>query len=146
MIWGIVYSPEYIMPVLFSEVRVGRRLHMTCQSDDQVYALLLIHDDVTSPATQERYWVIAGNMKLLFLALFAGAMATQAPIPMPQANLDDWLSTEADVALTGILNNIGDTGVWVQGAHRGVVVASPSTEEPDCTYATISAPQMKADG
>lgn len=85
-------------------------------------------------------------MKLLFLALFAGAIATQEPISMPQANLDDWLSTEADIALTGILNNIGDTGVWVQGAHNGVIVASPSTEGPDCTYATISVPLTKADG
>lgn len=53
MTWGIVYNPECIIPVLFSEVQVGRRLHMTCQSDDQVYALLLIHDDVTSPAIQD---------------------------------------------------------------------------------------------
>ena len=90
-------------------------------------------------ASNTRYLRIAGNMKLLFLALFAGAIATQAPISVPQASLDDWLSTEADIALTGILNNIGDTGVWVQGARRGVVVASPSTEEPDCTYPTVPA-------
>lgn len=65
--------------------------------------------------------------------------ATQAPISInPQASLDEWLSTEVDLALTGILNNIGSEGAWAHGAKPGVVVASPSTNDPDCTIIPIS--------
>lgn len=100
--------------------------------------LLLIHDHNAASTALSRALFIAVNMKILLFALFAGAIATQTPISISHTNLDEWLGAEADIALTGILNSIGDTGVWVQGASRGVVVASPSREEPDCTYATTS--------
>lgn len=72
----------------------------------------------------------------LLTILNVALAATQAPISIPQASLDEWLSNEVDVALTGILNNIGSEGAWAHGAKPGVVVASPSTNDPDCT--TIS--------
>nr|3EQA_A Chain A, Glucoamylase [Aspergillus niger] len=50
------------------------------------------------------------------------------------ATLDSWLSNEATVARTAILNNIGADGAWVSGADSGIVVASPSTDNPDYFY------------
>ena len=73
------------------------------------------------------------TMVIPLLAILNVALAgTQEAISIPQASLDEWLSTEGDVALTGILNNIGSGGAWAHGAKPGVVVASPSTNDPDC--------------
>jgi glucoamylase len=48
------------------------------------------------------------------------------------ASLNTWLSTEASFALDGILTNIGANGAYAKTAKAGVVIASPSTESPDC--------------
>lgn len=71
-------------------------------------------------------------MKLLLFVLLPIAAAIQEQIPIRQDILDDWLSTEVNTSLAGILNNIGSSGKWVQDASSGVVVASPSKENPDC--------------
>lgn len=49
------------------------------------------------------------------------------------SNLDDFISSEYLVALKGVLANIGPDGALVDGADSGIVVASPSKAEPDCT-------------
>lgn len=49
-------------------------------------------------------------------------------------DLASFITNERPVALQGILNNIGATGDLVQGADAGVVVASPSTDNPDYFY------------
>ncbi|PKY00161.1 Glucoamylase [Aspergillus campestris IBT 28561] len=51
-----------------------------------------------------------------------------------QSSLDTWLSSEIKYARQAILNNVGSSGVWVPGAKTGVVVASPSTCNPDYFY------------
>lgn len=72
-------------------------------------------------------------MKPLFALLPVVAIAVQDQIPILQDGaLDDWLNAEFTTSLTGILNNIGTRGEWVPGASSGVVVASPSRENPDC--------------
>ena len=48
--------------------------------------------------------------------------------------LDTFISTERPIALQGILNNIGANGSLVEGASSGIVVASPSTEDPNYFY------------
>lgn len=76
-------------------------------------------------------------MKFLLFALLPIATAVQDQIVIPQDTLDDWLSTEVNTSLAGILNNIGASGEWVQDASSGVVVASPSRENPDCTLPSV---------
>lgn len=79
------------------------------------------------------------TMIISLLAILNVALAaTQEPISIPQTSLDEWLSNEVEVALTGILNNIGSEGAWAHEAKPGVVVASPSTNEPDCTTTPTS--------
>ncbi|KAL3471218.1 Six-hairpin glycosidase-like protein [Aspergillus californicus] len=53
------------------------------------------------------------------------------PRPLHPSDLDSWLSNEATVARTAILNVIGDDGKWADGATPGVLVASPSRSDPD---------------
>lgn len=46
--------------------------------------------------------------------------------------LDDWIATQEPISYAGVLANIGDAGVRSYGAKRGLVLASPSTVDPDC--------------
>ncbi|OJJ08430.1 hypothetical protein ASPVEDRAFT_144220 [Aspergillus versicolor CBS 583.65] len=48
-----------------------------------------------------------------------------------QSDLDSWLSSEASIARTAVLNLIGDDGKWAEGAAPGVLIASPSRSDPD---------------
>ena len=54
--------------------------------------------------------------------------------------LDNFTATELPIALQGILNNIGPAGILVPGAAPGLVIASPTQNNPDCMYhhSTIS--------
>lgn len=51
------------------------------------------------------------------------------------SELDSWLSSEANISRAAILNLIGDDGKWAEGATAGVLIASPSRSNPDCTLA-----------
>nr|AAB02927.1 glucoamylase precursor [Aspergillus awamori] len=68
------------------------------------------------------------------LALSGLVCSGLASVISKRATLDSWLSNEATVARTAILNNIGADGAWVSGADSGIVVASPSTDNPDYFY------------
>ena len=61
------------------------------------------------------------------LALPSGILGERATGP-----LDSFLTSEVPIALGGILANIGSGGVNDQGAGPGIVIASPSTSNPDC--------------
>ena len=49
-------------------------------------------------------------------------------------SLDNFIATESPIALQGVLNNIGSTGSKAPGASSGIVIASPSTSNPNCKY------------
>ena len=50
-----------------------------------------------------------------------------------QATLEDFIKTQSEISIKGVLANIGPDGSKVQGAAAGIVVASPSRSDPDCT-------------
>jgi glucoamylase len=54
--------------------------------------------------------------------------------PRQNNDLDGFIAEESPIALQGILNNIGANGSLVEGASSGIVVASPSTEDPNYFY------------
>lgn len=58
--------------------------------------------------------------------------ATPWPIRKEAASLDTWLAAESTYALDGVLNNVGAQGGKAQGASSGIVVASPSKNDPNC--------------
>lgn len=72
---------------------------------------------------------------LALLGLLAGdALAVPAAtLKKRQSSVDTFISTESPIAYAGVLANIGDDGSKVAGAAAGIVVASPSKSEPDCT-------------
>ncbi|OCL04422.1 carbohydrate-binding module family 20 protein [Glonium stellatum] len=51
-----------------------------------------------------------------------------------RATVDSFIVTESPIALAGVLANIGSTGAKASGASSGIVVASPSTSDPDYFY------------
>lgn len=62
------------------------------------------------------------------------------------ASLDPFVTQEKSIALQGALNNIGPNGSKVPGASAGIVVASPSTVNPDCkSLSPFPSPRTVAD-
>jgi glucoamylase len=51
---------------------------------------------------------------------------------MLRRDVDDFVSTEEPIAYEQIVCNIGSTGCNAGGVGSGLVLASPSTSNPDC--------------
>ncbi|OBZ68698.1 Glucoamylase [Grifola frondosa] len=50
------------------------------------------------------------------------------------SSVDSYVSTESPIAKAGVLANIGSSGSKSSGAKSGIVIASPSTTNPDYLY------------
>ncbi|KAK5074679.1 glycoside hydrolase 15 protein [Lithohypha guttulata] len=76
------------------------------------------------------------NISKLFVLVTSLASVAPTPIQERQASssLDTWLISESTIALQGVLNNIGPGGSKAQGAAAGIVVASPSKNDPNYYY------------
>ncbi|PHH65140.1 hypothetical protein CDD81_3271 [Ophiocordyceps australis] len=70
---------------------------------------------------------------LLFTSVTWQHVVGQAASPLA-SSVDAFLESEAPVAFNLLLCNIGAQGCHVKGAASGVVVASPSTHDPDYFY------------
>lgn len=72
-------------------------------------------------------------------ALTFGSAVLAAPQLAPRAtgSLDAWLASETAVAREGILDNIGSSGAYAKSSGSGIVIASPSTDSPDCECQTF---------
>jgi glucoamylase len=90
--------------------------------------------------------LILPAMHALSSLFVLGTCAVQAALGLPDAALrakregaiikrsvDSFMQTEAPIAWSKLLCNIGSNGCAASGAAAGVVVASPSKSEPDCT-------------
>ncbi|PGH00556.1 hypothetical protein AJ80_09162 [Polytolypa hystricis UAMH7299] len=68
-------------------------------------------------------------------AILGAAAAAQIPLSLAAAtgSLDAWLAIETPFALNGIFENTGD-GSRQDGVDEGIVIASPSKEDPDYFY------------
>lgn len=79
--------------------------------------------------------------------LLLGSYAFQAVLGRPDASraraqagdvlkrsVDSFVQTESPIALSRLLCNIGSTGCYAAGAASGVVIASPSKNNPDYFY------------
>jgi hypothetical protein len=51
---------------------------------------------------------------------------------LKRATLEEFIETQADISIKGVLANIGPDGSKAQGVPAGIVVASPSRSNPDC--------------
>lgn len=73
---------------------------------------------------------LSSSFLAVISVLYPAAIAN--PTHVHVKALDSFITTERAIALQGVLNNIGPHGSRVPGAGAGYVVASPSTENPNC--------------
>ncbi|KAJ6585291.1 glycoside hydrolase family 15 protein [Mycena capillaripes] len=68
---------------------------------------------------------------VLFSALSACAAV------LAQSSVDSYIATESPIAKAGMLANIGASGSKSEGAKSGIVIASPSTVNPDYLFTWV---------
>ncbi|KIM89405.1 carbohydrate-binding module family 20 protein [Piloderma croceum F 1598] len=72
------------------------------------------------------------------MRFFAVSTLTLSAFVSAQSNsVDQYISSEGPIAKAGLLANIGPDGSKSSGAMAGVVIASPSTTNPDYLYSWI---------
>lgn len=72
---------------------------------------------------------------LVLLTWMLHASASPTAEPRQATSLSDFIAQERPIALEGALSNIGGlNSSWVEGASPGVIVASPSTVNPNYFY------------
>ena len=69
------------------------------------------------------------SMRLLSLVTACSFVAVSL-----QQNVDSYVQSETPIAKAGVLANIGPNGSKSSGAAPGVVIASPSTTNPDYLF------------
>ncbi|MCJ1412272.1 hypothetical protein MMC19_006365 [Ptychographa xylographoides] len=78
--------------------------------------------------------------RLFWIASLALPLCTAHPAdaerisPRATGSLSSFITTESPIALQGILNNLGSSGSLAPGAAPGILVASPSTTNPNYFY------------
>ncbi|KAF2267267.1 1, 4-alpha-D-glucan glucohydrolase [Lojkania enalia] len=75
----------------------------------------------------------------MILRYFIAALATILVDGTAARSLYGWgleskIEVQNKISLQGVLNNIGPDGSLAPGAHAGIIIASPSTEDPNYFY------------
>jgi glucoamylase len=81
-------------------------------------------------ADASKLWILGSTILVGLLAFIFYPL-------VGQSELDTWLNKEYTFSKSKLLANIGPKGSRAQGAHAGVVIASPSdgsNDEPDYVY------------
>lgn len=67
--------------------------------------------------------------------LAASSVANASSLPWAN-NLDTFVEKQRSISLQGVLKNTGPNGSRAPGAGAGVIIASPSTVNPNCEFIT----------
>lgn len=91
--------------------------------------------------------LIAPIMQFFSSAILLGSVALQSAFARPnlsqpgstqgqilRQSVEDFIQSESSIALEQLLCNIGADGCHASGVNYGLVIASPSREEPPCMY------------
>ncbi|PQE17371.1 glucoamylase precursor protein [Rutstroemia sp. NJR-2017a BVV2] len=71
-------------------------------------------------------------LRVIQLLSLVGCLAQADAVPDTTLTVERYLSNESPIALQGVLNNIGSNGAKALEASPGIVIASPSTVDPNC--------------
>jgi glucoamylase len=66
------------------------------------------------------------------LAVLAACSVANANRPNAANDIDAFIEKQRAISLQGALDNIGPNGSRVEGAAAGVIVASPTKDDPNC--------------
>ena len=64
---------------------------------------------------------------------------------LPRRDVNSWLATEEPIALQQLLCNIGSSGCHAAGVTAGLVIASPSQNDPPCESHLLVSQSTMAD-
>ncbi|MCJ1313258.1 hypothetical protein MMC25_006935 [Agyrium rufum] len=79
--------------------------------------------------------ILCGPLALTILSLVHASPLERSPLQARATGaLSAYIAAQSPVALQGVLNNIGPSGSKAPGAAAGIVVASPSTSNPNYFY------------
>ncbi|QSZ31699.1 hypothetical protein DSL72_001266 [Monilinia vaccinii-corymbosi] len=79
--------------------------------------------------------LLVGSLALQTILAFSGlSPVEERNAEILKRSVDSFIATETPIALEKILCNIGSDGACVSGAASGLVIASPSTSNPDYFY------------
>lgn len=71
------------------------------------------------------------NLLVLLLSLSLTSSINALLAPRQTININTWITNQTPISKAGILANIGPNGSKDGGAASGVVIAGPSTSNPD---------------
>ncbi|PNY28487.1 Glucoamylase [Tolypocladium capitatum] len=106
----------------------------------------LFRQDVSALSVNDTASLLQPIMHFISTALLFGSVAVQAVLGRTGARrqptllrrtVDSFIETETPIALGQLLCNIGADGCNAKAAFPGLVIASPSTENPDYFYTWI---------
>ncbi|KAL1997043.1 hypothetical protein VTN49DRAFT_7908 [Thermomyces lanuginosus] len=80
---------------------------------------------------------LCAALGLAALIVQGGEARPETTVPHATGSLDDFLAAQSPIAFQGILNNIGPSGAYSEGVNPGVVIASPSKQDPDYFYTWV---------
>ncbi|KAI0057906.1 glucoamylase [Artomyces pyxidatus] len=73
----------------------------------------------------------------MHLTQFVYALGLAGRVASQSGTVDAFVASESPIAKAGLLANIGPSGAKASGAKSGVVIASPSTSNPDYLYTWV---------
>ncbi|KND94543.1 Glucoamylase [Tolypocladium ophioglossoides CBS 100239] len=103
----------------------------------------VLDQDVSALSVNDTASLVQPVMHFISAALLLGSVAVQAVLgragvgrqpPLLKRSVDSFIETETPIALEQLLCNIGADGCNAKAALSGVVIASPSTANPDYFY------------
>ncbi|TFK40812.1 glycoside hydrolase family 15 protein [Crucibulum laeve] len=84
------------------------------------------------------YYASVNRLQTLHLprmrSIWLTALTFCAAVLSQSVTIDQYIDSESSIAKVGVLANIGPSGAKSSGAKAGVVIASPSTSDPDYLY------------
>lgn len=81
----------------------------------------------------QNYCVARIGMLITSVFIWAG-FALSWKARAQSSSVDAFLASESPIAKAGLLANIGPSGSQSQGAKTGIIIASPSNQNPDYLY------------
>ena len=101
----------------------------------------VLDQDVSALSINDTASLVQPIMHFVSTALLLGSVAVQAVLgrtgegrqpTLLKRSVDSFVQTETPIALEQLLCNIGVDGCNAQAAFPGLVIASPSTDNPNC--------------
>ncbi|KAG6809082.1 hypothetical protein H0H93_016127, partial [Arthromyces matolae] len=115
-------------------VACGYTTRLLLQLPD-IHRLYEGYKDLTSQPVFVTQQGVKSQMRLTLVSILA--LCAPSVFSSQESLVDQYVAKQGPISKAGLLANIGPTGSRSSGAKAGVVIASPSTEDPNYLYTWI---------